>query len=99
MHFHIAFLRESLDFTQNEAAACIWLPVGQEVQSFYIVKTEGFLKEHEQVVWLGDRRSPRNQLPVVPKENVSDWIPPTCPLRERDPAPPSLPWTKEAAKV
>ena len=48
MDFHISFLRESLEFTQNKAAACIWLPVGQEVQSFHIVKTEGFLKEHAQ---------------------------------------------------
>lgn len=58
MHFHISLLRESLDFTQNKAAARIWLPVGQEVQSFHVVKTEGFLKEQGQVVWLGvgDRR-------------------------------------------
>lgn len=45
MHFHVSFLRESLNFTKNKAAACVWLPIGQEVQSFHVVKTESFLKE------------------------------------------------------
>ena len=31
MHFDVSLLLESLDFTENKAAACVWLPVSQEV--------------------------------------------------------------------
>lgn len=68
MHSHVPFFSEPLDRTEDEAAAGVRLPIGQEVQSLHTMETEGFLKEYGKLVTRGLTEMSRCQLPeqVVP---------------------------------
>ena len=54
MHFHASLLLEALDSVEYKAAACVWLPISQEIQSLHILKAEGFLREHRKEVRSGN---------------------------------------------
>lgn len=47
MNLDILFLLESLDSSEDKAAAGVWLPICQEVQALHVLEIESFLEEHK----------------------------------------------------
>lgn len=89
MYSHVAGPLQSLDFTQDKAAAGVRLPVSQEVQAFHAVETECFLEEQEGCQAQGRSHEKGNTNGLLSPGKTSDQLPETCLLTERPPFQPT----------